>query len=304
MNAYRRSPGSPVHWARLIPIVAVLGSLIAPNTFGQMKRARANTGGPVEEIFLAPGIIGSASVTNIPKGNVNFTILHTFGIMTDGADDLFGLDAAANIRFGLDYGLSDRLSIGVGRSRFDKLFDFRFKGKLLRQTNDDRIPIEIAVKGDAGIMTEKNGYDFTDRLNYFGSVLIARRFSDRLSIQLTPMFSHFNTVFIERNIDDSIRAEENDHFALGIAARWAFSTRTAVLVEFLPVLGNRSDGTRDALSVAYNIETGGHVFQIFLKTSQWLTEQHIISRNTDKFFDGDFRFGFNVNRVFSLGSEQ
>ncbi len=303
MNPYRRSRRLPVHRTRSFILLLVLASLSIPDSYAQMKRSRANSGGPVDEIFLAPGIIGSASVTNIPEGNLNFTILHTFGIMTDGADDLFGLDAAANIRFGLDFGVSDRLSIGIGRSRFDKLFDVRFKAKLLRQTKDDRIPVEIAVKGDAGIMTEKNGYAFIDRLNYFGSVLIARRFSDLLSIQLTPMFSHFNTVFIERNLDNSIRAEENDHIALGIAARWVLSTRTSLLVEYLPVLGSRSDGTRDAFSVAYNIETGGHVFQLFLKTSQWLTEQHIIARNTDDFFDGDFRFGFNVNRVFSLGSQ-
>jgi len=116
------------------------------------------------------------------------------------------------------------------------------------------------------------------------------------------MYSHFNTVFIESGQDGEIIKEENDHFALGIGGRVVMGTRVAILFEYIPVIGSRSDGTRDEMGVAVNIETGGHVFQLFLKTSLWLTEQHAIARNRDQFLDGAFRFGFNVNRVFSLTS--
>ena len=266
--------------------------LTADGLLGQIPRRRANPNAPVDEVFWAPSIIGMSSVTNIPKGNLNVTILHAFGIATNGIEDLWGLDASANIRFGVDYGLHDRLSVGFARSRFDKLYDFRMKANLLRQTRNDSIPIEIAVKGDFGIQTTKNGFGFADRLSYFISLMFARKLSERVSVQISPMFSHFNTVFIE---------EENDHFAVGLVARYVIGDRMSLMVEYVPVLGKRSDGTRNALSMGLNIETGGHVFQLFLKTSQWLTEQHIISRNTDNFLDGDFRFGFNVNRVFGVG---
>jgi hypothetical protein len=268
----------------------------------QIPRQRAEPGGPVEEVFWAPTIIGTSSVTNLPQNNLNFTIMHAFGIATNGIEDLFGLDGAANIRFGIDYGVHDRLSIGMGRSRFDKLYDFRFKANLLRQTKDDKMPLELAVKGGMGIMTLENGFDVKDRLSYLGSVMIARKFSERVSLQVTPMFAHFNTVFIERGADNEILEEENDHIALGLAGRLGLNERIALMLEFIPVLGERSDGTKNAFAVGFDIETGGHVFQLFLTTSQGMTEQHIIARNVDGFFDGDFRFGFNVNRVFAFGT--
>ncbi|GMQ83233.1 MAG: DUF5777 family beta-barrel protein [Rhodothermia bacterium] len=287
---------SRVSWVAAILICA------ASSVAAQIPRERANPGGPVDEVFWAPNIITMGSVANLPKGNVNLTIMHVFGIATDGIKDLFGLDDLANIRIGLDYGLSDRVSIGFARSRFDKLFDFRFKGNFLRQTKDGRVPLELAIKGDMGIRTDENGFDLQDRPNYLGAVLLARKFSDTVSLQLTPMFSHFNTVFIESVGSSEIIEEENDHFALGIGGRVVMGTRVAILFEYISVIGSRSDGTRDEMGVALNVETGGHVFQLFLKTSQWLTEQHAIARNRDQFLKGDFRFGFNVNRVFSLVS--
>ena len=263
----------------------------------QMPRERVSAGGPVEEIFWAPSVVLSESVYNLPQGNLNVTIVHAFGIATNGIEDLFGLDGAANIRFGADYGVTDRLSVGVGRSRFDKLYDVRAKATLLRQTKDDAMPVEVALKGDVGIMTVENGFDIADRLNYFSALMVARKFSDRFSVQVTPMYSHFNTVFIERS-GGRVLEEENDHFAVGLAGHVVLSRRLALQVEYLPVFGARSDGTTDAFSLGLNIETGGHVFQLFFTTSQWLTEQHAIARNSD-----EFRFGFNVNRVFRLGGE-
>lgn len=283
--------------------MAVVLGLGAEASHAQMPRERVDPGGPVEEVFWAPNVVLGSSVYTLPQGNLNVTIMHSFGIVTNGVQDLFGLDGAANIRFGADYGVHDRLSIGVGRSRFDKLYDVRFKAKLLRQMKDNTPPVEVALKGDVGIMTVENGFDVADRLSYFASLMIARKFGERVSLQVTPMYSHFNTVFIERS-GGRILEEENDHVALGLAGRVVLSRRLALQVEYMPVIGARSDGTTDALSVGLDIETGGHVFQLFFTTSQWLTEQHVIARNDDNFFDGDFRFGFNVNRVFRLGRSE
>ncbi len=268
----------------------------------QMPRERANPGGPIEEVFWAPNVVLGASVYQLPQSNLNLTIMHAFGIATNGVEDLFGLDGAANIRFGADYGVTDRLSIGVGRSRFDKLYDVRAKAKLLRQTKDGAVPVEVALKGDVGITTVENGFDLADRLNYFGALLLARKVSERISVQVTPMVSHFNTVFIERR-GERVVEEENTHLAVGLAGRLVLSRRLALQAEYLPVFGARSDDTADAFSLGLDIETGGHVFQLFFTTSQWLTEQHVVARNADRFFAGDFRFGFNVNRVFRLGGE-
>jgi hypothetical protein len=283
----------------LAAILVTLFAVQAANA--QIERRRADPSGPVDELFWAPTLVTTASVTNIPRGNLNVTIMHAFGLVSDGVDEWFGMDAGANIRIGLDYGLTDRISIGIGRSRLEKVVDLRTKVSLLRQSRDGRMPVEVAVKGDLGIRTERNGLDFADRLSYLGAVLVARRMSDRVSLQLTPMVSHFNTVFIEVGPGGAPRVEENTHVAVGLGARLVLTDRLAVLAEYIPVLGERSDGTRDAMAVGLDIETGGHVFQLFFTSSQWLTEQHVVARNVDDFLAGDFRIGFNVNRVFGPG---
>ena len=266
----------------------------------QMPRQRANPTGPVDEVFWAPRIVHLTSVSNLEKNNLDFNIKHSFGVVTNGVEDLFGLDAAANIRFGLDYGITDWLSVGIGRSRFDKLYDGRFKVNALRQRKDGSIPLELAFTGNAAILTVKNGYELADRLSYMGGVILARKFSERISLQVTPMFTHFNTVTIERDVNNQIVEEINDIVAIGVAGRVVLSQRVALLLEYIPVLGDRNDQTEDAISVSFDIETGGHVFQLFFTTSQSMTEQHVVARNRDDFLNGDIRFGFNVHRVFSF----
>lgn len=281
-----------------VALASIIASATAPDATAQMPRERADPSGPVIETFWAPAIVFLPSAMNLPDGNLNFTIHHVFGIATEGPDDLFGLDAAANIRFGLDYGMTDRWSIGAGRSRYDKVYDVRTKLAVLTQKRDDSMPVTLSVAGNIGVTTLENGFEFADRLTYYAAAILARKFTDDLSVQITPMISHFNTVYKDRAADESIILEQHDHFALGIAARYVLNNYVSLSAEYLPVLGDRSDETTDTFSAAVNIETGGHVFQLFLTTSQWITPQYTISRNSDAFLDGDFRFGFNVNRVF------
>ncbi len=282
---------------RLFTLLLVVGC-ITVDASAQLERVRARPGGPVDEVFWAPAIVVVPSVTNVGAGDLHFTIQHSFGRVSDGASELWGLDGTANIRFGLDYGLTDRLSVGAGRSRFDKVYDFRSKWNVLRQTKDNRVPIEVALAGNAGITTLENGFSFDDRLTYAGSLLLARRVSDELSVQIAPTVSHFNVVFRELDRFGDVVEEENTHLALALAARYVVHPQVSLAVEYVPVLGSRSDGTTDMLSFAVNIETGGHVFQLFFTSSRWITLQHAVARNDDAFFDGDIRFGFNVNRVF------
>lgn len=274
--------------------------LLAQTATGQIPRERAAQDMPLEDVFWSSKVILTNSVYSLPARNLNVTIMHSFGIATGGVTTLFGMDDSANIRFGVDYGITDRLSVGLGRSRFDKLYDGRFKAKLLRQSEDDRIPLEAALTGTLGIATLENGMGFDDRLNYFASAIVARQLSEHFTLQLSPMLSHFNAVLVEQDDAGQDLEPENTHFALGVAAQVVLNERFALLLEFLPILGPRSDGTANAFSVGVDIDTGGHVFQLFLTTSQWLTEQHVLARNTDSFFEGDFRIGFNVNRVFGL----
>lgn len=261
----------------------------------QMKRERVQVGGPVEETFWAPNIVGMGNVQSLPARNLNVTIMHNFGLVNEETfRNFFGLDFGATVRLGLDYGITDNWSVGVGRASPQKVYDLRTKLIFLRQTKSSSVPVSIGVKGDLGINTGPRGFEFSDRLSYLTSAMVARRFNDRLSLQLTPMYAHFNTV---------TAGEVNDHFALGIGGEYRLSDRWALIAEYYPVLGERSQDTQNSFAIGVNIETGGHVFQLFLKSSNWHTEQHIISQTFDDFWDGDIRFGFNVNRIFRLGKD-
>lgn len=276
----------------------LLCSLLAVPAQAQLTRERANPGAPVNDVFRAATLVLLPTVTNVPKENWNFTIQHSFGLVSSGVSELFGLDGTANVRFGLDVGLTNTLSIGVGRSRFDKVYDGRLKWSALRQTKDDRVPVGVAVAAGAGITTLKNGFPLGDRMNYHAALLVARKWNDAFSLQIAPIVSHFNVVYKDLDRFGAVVEERNTHMALGIGAGYALNPRVSVAVEYLPVLGSRSNGTHDNLSMSVDLDTGGHVFQLFFTSSDWLTLQHAVARNTTRFLDGDFRWGFIVNRVF------
>lgn len=260
-----------------------------------MERERVNPGGPVEETFWAPNLIGMETVENISAQNLNVTIMHSFGILTDRTlQDFFGLDDPPNVRLGLDYGITDKWSLGIGRTTFRKVVDLRSKLTVLRETKDGSVPLSLSLKGDIGLTTQENNRPISDDLNYFISLPIAKKFNDRLSLQAAPMYSHFNTV-------SSFDNEKNDLFALGLGGEYHLSRRYALMAEYYPVLSERNPGTKNAFALGLNIETGGHVFQLFFASSNWHTEQYVISTNDEDFWAGDFRFGFNVNRIFTIG---
>ena len=284
--------------------VAAFVAATAPTAEAQLERQRANPRGPVEDIFWAPSLVGTSTVTILPAGSLDFTIMHSFGLLRGGVSELFGLDGAANIRFGLDYSVHDRISVGIGRSRFDKLFDGRVKATVLRQSRDGRVPVEIGVQVGAGVTTTESAagvsLEAIDRLSYMSSVLIARRFSRRFALQVAPLLAHMNTVFVDNDTNNTRVIEENTHLAVAAIGSLELMSWLAVVAEFVPVVGRRSDGTNDVLSVGVEFDTGGHVFQVFLTTTQWFTPQHLVAKTQDDFLDGDFRLGFNVHRVFSL----
>ncbi|MEX0681020.1 MAG: DUF5777 family beta-barrel protein [Balneolales bacterium] len=257
----------------------------------QITRERVQRTGFVDKVFWAPNNVGITTIYNIPSGNLNTTVMHTFGLVNGGINRFFGLDDGANTRLGFDYGITDRFSAGIGRMTFNKVVDVKGKYNILRQTISDSTPIELAVKVSVGISTASGtGWSTSERLSYFSSLMIARKFN-RLSLQLTPMGAHFNRTAVE----NPARL-----YGLGILANYDLNDRFSISAEYLPVIGKRHSGTQDALSMALNIDTGGHIFQLFFASSQWHNEQYIMANNKHCFWEGDFRFGFNINRVFWL----
>jgi opacity protein-like surface antigen len=248
--------------------------------------------------FKATRIINGQSIELPPKGAMNFVISHHFGAINSGAYEFFGLDQA-NIRFGLDYSFTDWLAIGIGRSSVRKTYDGNVKAKLLRQSKGARnMPITVTYFGNMAITSlkwqepERTNY-FTSRMEYAHQLLIGSKLGSRVSLQLMPTYIHRN--FVE-TIDD-----QNDVWAIGAGGRIKVSNRVAVTGEYYYLLpGRTADLYSNALSFGVDLETGGHVFQLYVTNTQGLIEEQFIPMTDGKWSEGDIFISFNINRTFQI----
>ena len=253
----------------------------------------------VTATFKATRVINGQSNEGLGAGVLDFIILHRFGTLDQGVQDFFGLDNA-NTRIGFDYGITDWLMVGVGRSSFQKEYDGFIKAKILRQTTDNRMPVSLSYAGTMMVRTDKitladstAEYYFSNRLSYANQLIIARKFNDWFSLQLTPSHVHYNIV---KNPGDA-----NDVLALGIGGRLKLTRRIALTGEWFYTLpGTKQPNTYNSLSVGFDIETGGHVFQLHFTNSTGMSERTFIGQTANDWGNGGIHFGFNLSRVFTI----
>jgi hypothetical protein len=197
----------------------------------------------------------------------------------------------------LEYGVTDKLEVGLGRSTYQKTIDGFVKYKILRQ-NNMKMPMSISYFGSLAINTLKwedptRDNFFSSRLSFVNQLLIARKFNNNLSLQIMPSFVHKNLV--KRVID------QNNIFALGGGGRYKLTKRLSVNAEYYHLLpGQTADDFDNSLSLGVDIETGGHVFQLFFTNSQPLFERGFIAETQGKWNKGDVFFGFNIIRTFTV----
>ncbi len=248
----------------------------------------------VEATFKGSRLINGHTVQVRKHKELEFLISHRFGRLNSGGYEFFGLDGA-NIRLGLEYGVLKFLTVGAGRSSFDKTYDGLLKFKLLKQTEGAKsTPISIVYFTSVAYKTlrDQEGFDdATSKTSYTHQVLIARKFSPSFSLQLMPTLIHRNRVE-EGNVD-------NDLYALGGGVRMKISNRLSLNLEYY-YRANAPDNENlyNSLAIGFDIETGGHVFQLHFTNSRTMIERGFITETTGDFFGGDVHFGFNVSRVF------
>ncbi len=265
--------------------------------------------GPAEDVtnyatatFKTTRLINGHSVENVGKGVMDVKISHRFGKLNGGAYEFFGLDNAS-MRLGIDYGITRYLMVGIGRNTFEKTFDAFFKLKILRQSNGKRkMPFTISYVPTIALKTIKS--QDPNRKNYFSSrlffthqLLIGRKFSDNTSFQLMPTFIHRNLV--------QLNADPNDLISIGIGGRQKLTKRVSINAEYYyQIPGYKLTGTTDCFSVGFDIETGGHVFQLHFTNSQGMSERSFIAETKGNWGKGDVLFGFNISRVFTIGKNK
>lgn len=249
----------------------------------------------VQATFKSTRIVNGQSVECRKKGSLEFLISHRFGRLNSGAYEFFGLDQS-NIRLGLEYAIFDNLSISLGRSSFEKTYDAYFKFKFLHQrTGVKSFPVSAVLFSSISARTLKSSPDSKasksiNKLSYVTQVLIARKINQSLSIQLTPTYIHYNLV--EEN-------EENNKYAVGIGSRIKLSKRTSVNLEYYYTINPfTSQNTYNSIGLGFDIETGGHVFQLVFTNSIAMIEKSFITETTGNILNGDIHFGFNISRTF------
>lgn len=254
----------------------------------------------VKNAFKSTRVIASHSLEHVAGGVLDFRIMHRFGSLRGGSYEAFGLDAAT-IRLGLDYGITDRLTVGIGRSSLYKEVDGFLKYRAVWQSRGGKnIPVSVilvsGITRNAMKWSDPTRENFeTSRLGYYHQIIVGRKFSDAFSLQIAPVMVHRNLV--QKTTD------KHDTYHLEIGSRIKLSKRIALTVDYFYGLQGQFDaslGITNPLSLGLDIETGGHVFQLHFTNAPAMTEKTFLTETTGKWSKGDIHFGFNISRVFTL----
>jgi hypothetical protein len=285
--------------------IKTLVFIVSTLLLGQQVNAQnvdlfAEEKGPISDIttstFKSTRIVNGQSIENTGAGILDFRISHRFGALSQGSYSLFGLDQAT-MRIGLDYGITKRLMIGIGRSTYEKQYDGFVKLKIIQQQEGERsIPLGISYVGSSIYKTMKNPSTIykpyaSDRFSFAHQLLIASKINDYFSIQLSPTLVHYNLV-------DSAKIP-NDFKSLGVSSRIRISKRVNITTEYFHRF-DKLAGYYNPLSLGFDIETGGHVFQLHVSNSTGMTERTFINETTGSWGKGDLCFGFNIVRTFTI----
>jgi len=253
------------------------------------------TAHPVTATFKDTRVINMQSNETPGAGVLHFVIAHRFGRINEGAYSLWGLDNAS-MRMGFDYGLTDRWTLGVGRSTFQKTYEASIKGKLFLQKSDNSVPVSVTYYGVImanGLRWQEPDRDnlFSSRLSYVNQLIVTRKINDRTSLAVVPSLIHRNLV--------DITSKSHDQWTLGLGGRHKLTHRVSINSEYHFLVNGLDEATTNSLSLGVDIETGGHVFQLHITNSQGMFERAFLTETTGRWLDGDLFFGFNLSRVFS-----
>ena len=248
----------------------------------------------VSYLFKGTKVVNGQSVELPAKGVLQFNIQHRFGTLNSGLYNLYGLDFS-QVRLSFDYGIKDWLAVGIGRSSSLKTIDGNSKIRIKRQVKDG-FPFTIVANSAVYLKqwqyteAEKEDFLLTNQLSYVNQILIARKINRNLTLQLSPTIVHYNLV--------EIKDEPNDKYAIGFGGRQKLTKRISVNAEYFYQLNEKRNN--NVLSLGFDIETGGHVFQLHFSNSPAMIDPEFITQTTGKWLKGDIYFGFNISRVFTL----
>ena len=279
---------------RFILIVALLTSSFAnaqDNLLGML--AVSDEPNYIGYLFKGTKIVNAQSVELPAQGVLQFNIQHRFGTLNSGLYNLYGLDFA-QVRLSFDYGIADWLAVSIGRSSSLKVIDANSKIRLKRQVKEG-FPVTIVLNSAAYLKQWQENqvqeyFVFGNQLSYTHQILLARKINRDLTLQLSPTIVHYNLVEMQK--------ESHDRYSLGIGGRQKLTQRISLNAEYFYQLNEKRNN--NIFSLGFDIETGGHVFQLHLSNSPAMIDSEFITQTTGEWLKGDIYFGFNISRVFTI----
>ena len=281
-------------------LIAVLLPILMVSQDTEVKKVKSK---PVREPFACPTVIDNQTILIPTAKTLEFVIEHRFDKI-ENISNLFGIYGSSNIRLGANYSITNKLSVGYGITKYRMLSDFRIKYNILEQTRDNKMPIALSAYGNMGIDGRNESYfgedyKFTNRFSYFAELIVARKLTDWLSLQVSGSFAHINRV-------DSLL--EHDKFGITISGRARFSPQSSVIFNYGIPLDIKAIQEHTTLNyppqpnfgIGYEVATSTHCFQIFVSSSTDLSPQYILSTNQYDWLDGDLFFGFTITRLWSF----
>lgn len=259
----------------------------------------------VDAAFKSTHVVLSHSSETQKKHDLDLRIRHHFGDIGGrfgSAHTLYGLDVASDLFIGLDYGVSDRFTVAIGRSKQDELYNFSGKYRLLRQKTNGSMPINMTLFAQMGWIAREPLSDsefgkYSDRFSYFFQSIISRKISSRLSLQVMP-------ALLMRSAPDDTRDPEN-LFSVGVAGRMKITKRLSFVADYTVVNGlsrpkDLTEAYYNPFGVGLEIETGGHIFSLNFMNSEYIVENNFIPNTKKSWSKGGVRFGFTISRNFTL----
>ncbi len=306
LNKFNKQLSTYHNMKKSIALIALLAAAVA--TKAQTKSAADSlmasmsaSDKPVPvAIFKSTRLVLGQTTEMIKKNELNFQIIHRFGDIAGtngGGSTAFGIDRVNDVFFGFEYGVSDNFNINLGRSTQQQLVQLEAKWALLHQLSDGSSPFAVTVLAEAGVKPYQTALypSFTSRLAYLAQAIIARKFSDGLSLQVAPTYVRSNSTLYT--------GAETAFMAIQASARLKLSNHAGLILDYAhPFSSYRTsaNGFEDPIGIGYEVETGGHVFTVNVTNANAVSEMNMLANSAQRFSKGQYRIGFTISRMFDF----
>ena len=272
---------------------------------------------PVKNTFESIWLIDNQTVMVPVKKTFEMDILHRFGTMGNGYDDFYGLFASSNIKLGFNYVPINNLLVGISLAKSFMTVQGYAKYSLIQQTKG-QYPVSVSIYSDVA-WDSRPGDNYSYKAHefmFFNQLMIARKITEKLSVQVSPSVTHINYVNgyfkagkTDAGADTNVIANErkHDHFAIAFLGRYKLTPGMSLIVNYdQPITKHATDNPHPNLSIGLEVGTGSHAFQFFIGNYSYLVPQRNNYFNQNDYKDGapwqpdnKFLIGFNITRLWN-----